>query len=121
MARDAFFMVVLESLMYLRKQSLDQRPMLCMRYFGYPIAAAVDAAPMRNEWEEMYIVCSATNNRPGRVEPPPPLQTLSYCTQAFCMRRKISVSCAHTTTLTSSHTATHVHTHTHIDTLTPIH
>ena len=53
MARDAFFMVVLESLIYLRKQSLDQRPMLCIRYFGYPIAAAVDAAPMRNEWEEM--------------------------------------------------------------------
>ena len=27
-----------------------------MRYFGYPIAAAVDAAPMRREWDEIFAV-----------------------------------------------------------------
>ena len=53
MARDALRMVASGTRMYLRKQSLDQRPMSCMRYLGQPIAAAVDAAPMRKEWEEI--------------------------------------------------------------------
>ena len=53
-ALDALLRVVSEMRMYLRKQSLDQRPILCIRYFGHPIAAAVDAAPMRRECEDTF-------------------------------------------------------------------
>ena len=56
MAFDAYFMVTSDTRMYLRKQSLDQRPMLWMRYLGTPMAAAVDAAPMRSECEDMFAV-----------------------------------------------------------------
>ena len=40
--------------MYRRKQSLVHLPMPWIRYLGHPIAAAVDAAPIRREWEEMF-------------------------------------------------------------------
>ena len=63
MARDAFLIVVSEILMYLRKQSLDHRPMPWMRYLGQPIAAAVDAAPIRNEWEDMLAAPSDVSRR----------------------------------------------------------
>ena len=46
-------MVWSEIRMYLRKQSLVHLPKLCIRYLGQPIAAAVDAAPILNEWEDM--------------------------------------------------------------------
>ena len=46
-------MVWSEIRMYLRKQSLVHLPKLCIRYLGQPIAAAVDAAPIRSEWEDM--------------------------------------------------------------------
>ena len=52
-ALEVFLMVSLEILMYLRKQSLDHRPIPWMRYLGHPIAAAVDAAPIRREWEDI--------------------------------------------------------------------
>ena len=42
--------------MYVRKQSLIQRPILLISHSGQPIAAAVDAAPMRKECDEMEIV-----------------------------------------------------------------
>ena len=51
-ALQAFFMVSLEILMYRRKQSLVHLPIPWIRYLGHPIAAAVDAAPMRREWED---------------------------------------------------------------------
>ena len=53
-AREAFLMVLSDILMYVLKQSLDQRPIPCIRYLGHPMAAAVEAAPMRKEWEEMF-------------------------------------------------------------------
>ena len=46
-------MVWSEIRMYLRKQSLVHLPKLCIRYLGQPIAAAVDVAPILNEWEDM--------------------------------------------------------------------
>ena len=63
MSRDAFFRVASAMRMYRRKQSLDHRPMLWMRYLGHPIAAAVDAAPMRSECEEMLIAPSEVSLR----------------------------------------------------------
>ena len=56
MALEVFLMVTSDTRMYLRKQSLAQRPMLWMRYLGTPMAAAVDAAPIRSEWEDMLAV-----------------------------------------------------------------
>ena len=53
-ALEAVLMVLSDILMYLLKQSLDQRPIPWIRYFGHPMAAAVEAAPMRREWEEMF-------------------------------------------------------------------
>ena len=38
------------------KQSLDHLPIPCIRYFGHPMAAAVDAAPILREWEETLAV-----------------------------------------------------------------
>ena len=46
---DVCLMVAFGILIYLRKQSLDQRPKACMSHFGQPAAAAVEAAPMRRE------------------------------------------------------------------------
>ena len=53
-ALEVFLIVVSERRMYLRKQSLDQRPIPWISYLGHPMAAAVEAAPMRKEWEEMF-------------------------------------------------------------------
>ena len=53
-ARLVLLIVVSEMRIYLRKQSLDHRPMLCMRYFGHPMAAAVEAAPILNECDEIF-------------------------------------------------------------------
>ena len=46
---DVFIMVCCDIRTYLRKQSLVHRPMVLMSHFGHPMAAAVDAAPMRRE------------------------------------------------------------------------
>ena len=53
-AREAFLIVVSDMRMYLLKQSLDQRPRACMSHFGQPAAAAVEAAPIRRECDEMF-------------------------------------------------------------------
>ena len=75
MARDALRRVSSAIRMYLRKQSLDQRPILWIRYFGHPIAAAVDAAPMRSECDDMFMAPSdMSRNVPlmsGRVRKEP--------------------------------------------------
>ena len=55
---DVCLMVAFGILIYSRKQSLDQRPKACMSHFGQPAAAAVEAAPMRREWEEMLAMPS---------------------------------------------------------------
>ena len=50
---DVSSMVFLGILMYRRKQSLDQRPSAWISHLGQPAAAAVEAAPMRRECDEM--------------------------------------------------------------------
>ena len=52
-ARDVFSIVVCGILMYSRKQSLTHLPILCISHRGHPMAAAVDAAPIRSEWEDI--------------------------------------------------------------------
>ena len=52
-ALDVDLMVLSEIRMYLRKQSLVHLPMLWIRYLGHPMAAAVEAAPILSEWEDM--------------------------------------------------------------------
>ena len=52
-ALDVDLMVLSEIRMYLWKQSLVHLPMLWIRYLGHPVAAAVDAAPILSEWEDM--------------------------------------------------------------------
>ena len=49
---DALLIVSFEILIYLLKQSLDHLPIPCIKYLGHPIAAAVDAAPIRREWDD---------------------------------------------------------------------
>ena len=49
--------------MYWRKQSLDHRPNAWMSHLGHPAAAAVEAAPMRSEWEEMFILSPVDSTR----------------------------------------------------------
>ena len=53
-ALDALLRVLSEMRIYLLKQSLDHRPILWIKYFGHPIAAAVDAAPIRRECEDTF-------------------------------------------------------------------
>ena len=48
-ARDAALMDESDMRMYLLKQSLVHLPMLWIMYFGQPMAAAVDAAPILRE------------------------------------------------------------------------
>ena len=53
-ARDVALMDESDMRIYLLKQSLDHRPILWIKYFGHPIAAAVDAAPIRRECEDTF-------------------------------------------------------------------
>ena len=48
-----FVIVCCDMRTYLRKQSLVHLPMVLMSHFGHPMAAAVDAAPMRRECDVM--------------------------------------------------------------------
>ena len=51
---DVFLMVAFGMRMYSRKQSLDQRPIPWISHLGQPAAAAVEAAPILSECEEMF-------------------------------------------------------------------
>ena len=46
---DVLMMVCSETRMYCRKQSLVHLPIVFISHFGHPMAAAVDAAPIRRE------------------------------------------------------------------------
>ena len=60
-ALDVDLTVLSEKRMYLRKQSLVHLPMLWIRYLGYPIAAAADAAPILSKWEDMLAMPSVVS------------------------------------------------------------
>ena len=55
---DVLSMVLFGTRMYCRKQSLDHLPMACINHLGQPRAAAVEAAPMRRECDEIFILPS---------------------------------------------------------------
>ena len=58
---DALVMVWLDILMYLLKQSLDHRPRLIMSHLGQPMAAAVVAAPILRECEDVLTMPSVVS------------------------------------------------------------
>ena len=60
---DVLSIVSLGILMYWRKQSLDHLPNAWMSHLGHPEAAAVEAAPIRSEWEEMFILPPVDSTR----------------------------------------------------------
>ena len=53
---EVFLIVVFGIRMYALKQSLDQRPKAWISHLGQPAAAAVDAAPILSECDEMFAI-----------------------------------------------------------------
>ena len=55
---DVLYIVCCDMRMYRLKQSLVQRPMVLINHFGHPMAAAVNAAPMRSECDVVLVAPS---------------------------------------------------------------
>ena len=60
---DALMMAWSEMRIYLLKQSLDHLPKLMIIHFGQPMAAAVVAAPILRECEEVFAKPSVVSRR----------------------------------------------------------
>ena len=82
--------VVFGILMYSRKQLLVHLPRAWISHLGWPAAAAVDAAPILNEWEDMFwvpggLIRARTAARPDLVRYRPSCHMKRG--PGFCCRR----------------------------------